>query len=83
MASLYVTFLSYLFDNIYSHNEPWSVVIVVSPLQSLMHDQVLFLRSKGFAAVIAGNDNGNCEVGYCEWEVSGSSFCLEIVSEFI
>ena len=51
--------LPYIFDDIYSRNEPWSVVIVVSPLQSLMHDQVLSLRSKGVAAVIAGNDNGD------------------------
>ena len=49
--------LPYLSDNINSHDEPWSVVIVVSPLQALMHDQVMSLRSKGVAAVIVGNEN--------------------------
>ena len=49
--------LPYLFDNINSHDEPWSVVIVVSPLQALMHDQVMSLRSKGVTAVIVGNEN--------------------------
>ena len=57
MASLYVFILPYLSDNINSRDEPWSVVIVVSPLQALMHDQVMSLRSKGVAAVIAGNEN--------------------------
>ena len=49
--------LPYLSDNINSHDEPWSVVAVVSPLQALMHDQVMSLRSKGVAAVIVGNEN--------------------------
>ena len=49
--------LPYLFDNINSRDEPWSVVIVVSPLQALMHYQVMSLRSKGVGAVIAGNEN--------------------------
>ena len=50
-------YIALLFDNINSCDEPWSVVIVVSPLQALMHDQVMSLRSKDVAAVIAGNEN--------------------------
>ena len=57
MASLMFFILPYLFDNINSCDEAWSVVAVVSPLQALMHDQVMSLRSKGVATVIVGNEN--------------------------
>lgn len=35
---------------------PWSVVVVVSPLLALMHDQVSSLRAKGATVVIASNN---------------------------
>ena len=38
----------------------WSVVLVVSPLMSLMNDQVQYLRAKGLTAVMCSG-NTECE----------------------
>lgn len=43
------------------HGIPWSLAVVVSPLQALMQDQVLSLRDKGVSAVIACNFSENVE----------------------
>ena len=47
-----------IFDRLNHHTSPWSVVIVISPLQALMKDQVQSLERKGVRAVsVIGHDS--------------------------
>ena len=44
--------LPVIFDLLHEHSSPTSAIIVISPLQALMMDQVVSLQNKGIKAVI-------------------------------
>ncbi|XP_011410065.1 PREDICTED: uncharacterized protein LOC105316681 [Amphimedon queenslandica] len=49
-----------IFDAINCHASPWSVVLVISPLQGLMQDQVELLTKKNLASIcVTGNEDSS------------------------
>ena len=49
-----------IFDAINCHASPWSIVLVISPLQALMQSQVDLLMKKNLASVhVTGNEDSS------------------------
>ena len=64
--------LPVIFDQLQQHQSPWSVAIVVSPLQALMKDQVKSLERKGLRAIsVLGNEDEETkeQIVYGEYNV--------------
>ena len=65
--------LPIIFDLLHQHSRPWSVVIVISPLQALMTDQVISLERKGIKAItVVGHGELDDEDSKKEAIVSGN-----------
>ena len=66
--------LPIIFDLLHQHSRPWSVVIVISPLQALMRDQVISLERKGIKAItVVGHGELDDEDSKKEAIVSGNA----------
>ena len=55
-----------VFDALNCQSEPWSVVIVVSPLTALMNDQIESLTRKNVTSVVARGDDEYIKSGIVE-----------------
>ena len=53
--------LPLVFDTIHGHELPYFVIIVVSPLEALMREQVLILRAKGLSVIQVSGDSEDME----------------------